>query len=143
MRINEVTNHIQHLPTPTDKHAYIVPVRCLGTCNIKSSTAPKKAHVEMDKQVIANQTSDITFEDVGNGEIIAMVECFGNLIINAANHEELENLVKKTTPHLTCSIGDFALKKGRVEVVGNIVRVDFQQQSIMVKVDRIGDIHAH
>ncbi|WP_135076734.1 hypothetical protein [Terasakiella sp. SH-1] len=143
MRINEVTSHIQHLPTPTDKHVYIVPVRCLGTCTIKSSTAPKKAHVVVDNQVIGNETSDITFEDAGGGEIIAMAECFGNIIVNAENHEELENLVKDFTPNLHTPIGDFTLKKGRVKIVGNVVRVDFQQQSIMVKVDRTGEIHAH
>lgn len=143
MRINEVTSHIQYLPTPTDKHAYIVPVRCLGTCDIKSSTALRKAHVVVDNQVVGNETSDITFEDAGGGEIIAMCECFGNIIINAANHKELENLVKTFTPNLHTPVGDFALKKGRIEIVGNVIRIDFEQQSIMVKVDRTGDIHAH
>lgn len=143
MRINEVTSHIQNLPTSKDKHAYIVPVRGLGTCNLTSDAPPEKAHLVVDKQIIGNQPSNIAFEAVGNGEIIAMCECYGNIIVNATDHEEVENLVKTFTPHLSCPIGDFTLKKGRIEIVGNVVRVDFQQQSIAVKVDRTGEIYAH
>lgn len=143
MRINEVTDHIQNLPSSKDKHVYIAPVRTLGTCTIQSDTVPKKAHVEVNGQVMGNKNSDIEFEVVGNGEIIAMAECFGNLVVNARDADELEALVKKAKPHLHTPVGDFTLSKGRTEVIGNIVRVDFQEKSVKVKIDRTGQIHAH
>ncbi|WP_028879446.1 hypothetical protein [Terasakiella pusilla] len=143
MRINEVASHIQNMPTPKKKHAYIVPIRVLGTCNIQSDTAPEKAHIILDNQIIGNQPSDIAFEVVGGDKIIAVCECYGNIVANAIDHEEVENLVKTFTPSLSCPIGDYTLKKSRIEIVGNIIRVDFQQQSIAIKVDRTGAIHAH
>lgn len=144
MRINEVSNHIQHLPSPKkNKHCYIVPLRALGTHTFKTDTIPEHAHVVIDGQVISDQKSDIHFENVGGGEVIVMCEVYGNLVINAQDHDEVESLVKTLSPNLHSPIGDATLAKGRVEIIGNIIRVDFSKKTVMVKVDRKGGIHAH